>query len=183
HCPLSTVHSPLSTVHSPLSINLSVYLGIFCVFLNKRPTGRYILTHQHRENPVCFGGIVDIDLVQFSGSGIHGSFPKLVSVHLTQTFVSLDLHRVWITSVGIKCNQIVSFLLGPGVREFCSFFDHVEWGSSDIEIAILDQGTHIPEEEGQYKRYDMTSIDIGITHNDYLMIPEFFDIEFSFAIF
>ena len=40
----------------------------------------------------------------------------------------------------------------------------------DIEITGLDQRTHMPEEEGQKKRADVASVDIGIRHDDDLVI-------------
>ena len=47
----------------------------------------------------------------------------------------------------------------------------------DIEITALDDLRHLPIEECQQKRPDMAAIDIGIRHDDDLVIARLFDVE------
>ena len=47
----------------------------------------------------------------------------------------------------------------------------------DIEMPGLDQFRHLPEEEGQKQRADMGAIDIGIGHDDDLVVAQLVQIE------
>ena len=47
-----------------------------------------------------------------------------------------------------------------------------------VDVAVLDQRPHIPEEEGQQQRADMSAVHIGIGHDDDLVIPKLFNVEF-----
>ena len=49
------------------------------------------IAHQSRENIVGFDGVVNFDLQQRADFRIESGFPKLFRVHLTETFISLDL--------------------------------------------------------------------------------------------
>ena len=48
------------------------------------------ITHQHVEGAVSFSGIIHIDLKQGAVGGVHGRFPQLIGVNLTETFVALQ---------------------------------------------------------------------------------------------
>ena len=61
----------------------------------------------------------------------------------------------------LKCN-LAEVLL--------AFLDRIERGSGQGDIAVLDELGHIAEEEGQHQGVDVRTIDIGIGHNDDLVI-------------
>ena len=42
---------------------------------------------------------------------------------------------------------------------------------------MLDQFGHIAEKESQQQRADMGTVDIGISHNDDFMIPDFIEVK------
>jgi hypothetical protein len=46
-----------------------------------------VLTHQHREDLVRRGGVVDGHLPQGAGVVVHRGLPQLLRVHLTETLV------------------------------------------------------------------------------------------------
>ena len=58
----------------------------------------------------------------------------------------------------------------------------VEGRHSDVEIAILDNLRHIAIEKRHNERRNMLSVDVGIGHNDYLMVAQLLDIGF-FGVF
>ena len=55
--------------------------------------------------------------------------------------------------------------------------DFVEWRLGNIEIPSLNDLRHLAIEEGQQKRPDVRAIDIGIGHDDDLVIAQLFNIE------
>ena len=55
--------------------------------------------------------------------------------------------------------------------------DFVERGLGDVEVAAFDQFRHLAEEECQDQRADMRAIDIGIGHDDDLVVAQFLDVE------
>src|SRR5690606_16077201 len=48
----------------------------------------------------------------------------------------------------------------------------------DIEMPRLDQFGHLPEKEGQQQRADMCAVDVGIGHDDDLVVTQLFKVEF-----
>ena len=77
-------------------------------------TRTHILTHQHGKDLVGLGSIVDCDLFQCTHLGTHRCFPKLVVVHLTQTFVALGVDGILIASTIFE-NILLPLLIVPAV--------------------------------------------------------------------
>ena len=66
---------------------------------------------------------------------------------------------------------------------FClAYFAAVEWRCGQIYITLFNKGGHIAEEECKYQGVDVASIDIGIGHENYLVVTEFVEVD-SFAVF
>src|SRR5690554_789273 len=51
-----------------------------------------------------------------------------------------------------------------------------------MNVSVLDKLSHESEEERQNKRSNVTTIDIGITHDNHFVITKFFEIQ-SLAVF
>ena len=49
----------------------------------------------------------------------------------------------------------------------------------DIQITGLDQRTHMPEEEGQEKRSDVASVNVGIRHDNDFVVSRLLNIKLS----
>src|SRR5215213_1602189 len=60
------------------------------VVLDELTTRLDRIAHQHGENLVRFHRIIDSDFQERSLVGIHRRLPKLLRVHLAQTFITLD---------------------------------------------------------------------------------------------
>lgn len=59
------------------------------VALDETAPGLDVLAHQHREDLVRRGRIVDRDLLERAGLGVHRRLPQLLRVHLTETLIAL----------------------------------------------------------------------------------------------
>ena len=106
--------------------------------------------------------------------GIHGSLPELFRIHLTQTFVSLDL----VVAVTSDFRQDpVQFFVAVRVPYFSVLFQLIKRRLRQIYIPFLDQVRHEPVEEGEQESTDMCSVNIGIGHDDDLVISEFCDVK------
>ena len=68
-------------------------------------------------------------------------------------------------------------VLGPAVDLLVALLDEVEWGSGQVDIAVLDELRHIAEEEGEHERVDMGAVDIGIGHDDDLVVAQLAEVE------
>ena len=51
--------------------------------------------------------------------------------------------------------------------------DLVEWRLRDVEVAALNHRRHLAEEERQQQRADMRTVDVGVGHQDDLVIAQF----------
>ena len=96
---------------------LRVYIRICRVFLYELAAWSYIVSHQHGEDIIYVGGIVDCYLFQNTRFRVHCCFPQLFGIHLTQTFVSLCMDSVFL-SVTIFLNEC---LIAAAVREKDNF--------------------------------------------------------------
>jgi len=85
---------PLVAIWMPSGI----YIGISGIALYKLPSGTYILTHKHREDMVCLGGVLNVDLLEQTVLRIHRGVPKLFRIHLAETFVALGSDVLFQTS-------------------------------------------------------------------------------------
>src|SRR5690625_7485382 len=59
------------------------------MLFDKCTSGFDLVTHEGSKDLIRRNGILDFYLEQTTGCGIHGGFPKLFGIHLTQTFVAL----------------------------------------------------------------------------------------------
>ena len=57
----------------------------------------------------------------------------------------------------------------------------IERRLGDIEVAALDQLRHLAEEEGQQQRADMGAVDVGVGHDDDLVVAQLVDVELVLA--
>src|SRR5690606_21640503 len=148
-------------------LTLDVYISIDRIFLNKFPSWRNLITHKHREYPVCLAGIIYIHLAKFSEFRIHGGIPQLLCVHFSKTLITLYLY----TTIKTFGNGI-AFLIAPCILFFLALFNQVKWRCCNINVPILKQLLHITEEESKDKSFNVATIYIGITHDHNLVISK-----------
>ena len=66
---------------------------------------------------------------------------------------------------------VLQILLGLATLHF------VERRLGDVEMAALDQVRHLPEEEGEQQGANMGAVDVGVRHDDDLVIAQLGDVE------
>src|SRR5690606_13076682 len=75
-------------------LGLRIDLRVAGILLNKFPTWRHFIAHQHREDTVALCSVLDGYLTQRTMLRIHRCLPKLFRIHLSKTLVTLYAHRV-----------------------------------------------------------------------------------------
>ena len=75
-----------------------------------------VVTHEDREGLVGVGRLIERDLLEDPGRGVHGRLPQLVVVHLAQTLVALDPAVLGqATALLLPCGQqLVALDVGVG---------------------------------------------------------------------
>jgi len=71
----------------------------------------------------------------------------------------------------------LTLLLRPAVLTLLASGTEVERRCSDVDVTILDERTHIAEEEGQDERGDMTTVHVSIGHDDHLVVAKLCQVE------
>ena len=79
--------------------------------------------------------------------------------------------------VGVFGSDGVALLVRPCVAFLTTLLHKVERRRGDINVAVLDEGTHVAEEEGENQGGNVASVHIGIGHDDDLVVTEFLKIE------
>ncbi len=80
--------------------------------------------------------------------------------------------------VGAKLRAyLIALLVGIRHSLLLSARELVKRRHRGVNIAVFDKRAHIAEEEGQKKRPYMTAVNIGIGHDDYLVIAELVHVE------
>ena len=114
---------------------LRVYIRICRVFLYELAAWSYIVSHQHGEDIIYVGGIVDCYLFQNTRFRVHCCFPQLFGIHLTQTFVSLCMDSVFL-SVTIFSNECLARFFGVAVFTDFSFAAFIQWRIGNVQMSV-----------------------------------------------
>src|SRR5690554_7796759 len=152
------------------------------VFLDELAARRHLFAHQHGEDDIGIGRILDGYLFQGTVLGIHRGIPKLLGVHFTQPFVPLCMYSV-LVAFGILVNKCAALPFIVTILLDFPPFHKVERRCSDIHVSAFDEWPHVTEEKRENQRVDMATIHIRIRHQDYLVIPQFLDIELFGILF
>ena len=99
---------------------------------------------------------------------VHSCIPKLFSVHFSKTFVTLNVSFTRL--VRNLCHKLCLFFFAVSVVNFFAFFYLIQRRLCSINITFFDQRFHIPIEECQKQRPDMSTVNIGIG-TDYYFAP------------
>ncbi len=105
-----------------------------------------VVAHQHGEDFVSDGGLFDGDLQQRALVGIHGGLPQFIRVHFAETLQPLEL-SVWMIFDVFETGDVV---LQVDLRP--TDLGGVQRWLGDVDVAGLDQRTHLPEEEREQQR-------------------------------
>ena len=119
-------------------------------------------------------------LFQHTVVRVHGCFPQLFRVHFTQTFVTLGVYGVLRTAT-VGVDKLLALLVGPAILFHLAFGTKIKRWSSDVQVALLNHLREVAEEERHNQRVDVRTIDVGIGHDDYLLVAQLIYISF-FAV-
>ncbi len=135
---------------------LCVDIGVCGVLLDELAARLYIVAHEHGEDFVGLGGILDGDLLQETGLRIHRCLPQLFGVHLTETFVALGVEGGGVLVAGnILVDEGLTLLFGVAVLRELLVRTLVERRRCDVEVPFLDDFRHEPIEERHDKGVDV----------------------------
>ena len=105
---------------------------------------------------------------------IHSCLPKLLCIHLSKTFVTLDLVVAVTTNF---CENLVQFIITVCIPYLLILLQLIQRRLCKIYISFFDQIRHETIQECQKKGTDVRSIDIGIGHDNDLVISQLADIK------
>ena len=71
-----------------------------------------------------------------------------------------------------SCDQLVAMGVVAGIDGLGALRQPVERRHGEIEMAALDQLRHLPVEEGDQQRGDMGAVDVGVGHDDDLVVAQ-----------
>src|SRR5215211_7660175 len=126
-----------------------------------------LIAHQRGEQLIRHRRRLDRDLV-------HRRLPELLRVHLREALEAGDTG----VSVGLDTIHSLSQLgVVFGVVLAAIVRDLVERRKSDVDVAGLDQVSHVAIQKRQHQRSNMTSVHISVGHNNYLVVPRLLEIE------
>ena len=159
---------------------LCVDVCVSGILLDELAARFYVVTHEHREDLVGFGCILYCHLLQEAALRIHCRLPQLLGVHLTKSFVALGMDACSFLTVAILVEERLALLVIVTVLgDLVLVRAFVEWGSGDIQMPFLDDLRHEAEEERHDQCVDVRTIDIGIGHDDDLVVTQLVDIGFT----
>src|SRR5215208_5061730 len=133
-----------------------------------------LVAHQRGEQLIRHRRRLHRDLEHRSVLRVHRRLPELLRVHLRESLEAGD------TSVSVGPDAIHRLSqLGVvfGVVFAAIVRDLVERRKSDVDVAGLDQVSHVSIQKRQHQRSNMTSVHVGIGHNDDLVVPGLVEIE------
>ena len=116
------------------------------------PPGFDIVSHQGGEELVGEHRVGDADPLQHTLLGIHGGLPQLLGVHLSQSLVPADVGTRHLGEVLLHLLVIVGVLLG------LSLVHPVEGRHGEVDVSFLDEGPHLPVEQGEEQGGDVGSV-------------------------
>lgn len=145
------------------------------VVLDKLAAWWHLFAHEHGEHAVGFCRIADGDTLQHTVLWVHGGVPKLLWVHFTKTFESLNTHILFFASA-ILVDKLTHLHIGPAIFRVIALDSTVEWWGGDIEVTVLHDWTNATEEEGHQQRGDVGTVHIGIGHDNHTVVAELFGV-------
>src|SRR6476620_2947999 len=156
-------------------------LHVAGVLLDERPARLDVLTHEHGEDLVGLGGVVERDLQQRAGALVHRRLAELLVVHLAEALVALD--RVVLRQAPAlalpECLEAVALPVAVGelVVDTTTPPEAEQRRLREVDVAGLDERAHEAEEQRQQEGADVHAVDVGIGHQHDLVVAGLVDVE------
>ena len=81
-------------------------------------------------------------------------------------------------TAAVSIDEALALLVGPAVFLYLTLCAEVERGSSDVQVALLDDLREVTEEQRHDQRVDVRSIDISIGHDNHFLVAQLVDVGF-----
>ena len=156
--------------------------GLVAVFFQPgAPAGSLALAHQHRE---ALLGVADIDAAeahhrQAARGRVEGGLPELLGRHLAQPLEARHRPAAFLQAVLAQLVLDVPQLAVVEAVELAQrllatrrHVDTVERRPGDEDVAGIDQGREMPEEQRQQQHLDVRAVDIGIRQDADLAVAQ-----------
>src|SRR6478735_5796894 len=155
-------------------------LHVAGVLLDERPTRLDVLTHEHGEDLVGLGGVVERDLQQRAAVLVHRRLAELLVVHLAEALVALDRVVLRQAPALALAELAQAVALAVAVGELVvgvAPAQAEERRLREVDVAGLDERAHEAEEQRQQQRADVHAVDVGVGHQHDLVIAGLLDVE------
>src|SRR5580698_3055844 len=168
--PAAFAYRTMSEAAGPLEIEV---LDAFRVVEDVLLARLDFIAHEVGKDLLGFYRIFDRDLLQPPIPDFHRRLSELILIHFAQTLVLLDRE---LFGIGIPQNRaVVSFAERPPL--LFALADTVQRRLRDVDEATLYERPHLPVEKGQQQRSYVRTIDVGIGHDDDLVIAQLLEAE------
>ena len=118
--------------------------------------------------------VFDVHLQHLPSLRVHSGFPQLVRVHLAKTLVALQMG---VSGAVQLLDHAIFFSVAIGVLDLSAILDAVQWWLGNVQATVVYESLHPAEEESKDQCPDMRTIDIGVGHDDDLLVADFIYVE------
>ena len=153
-------------------LNIQIF-RVLGVFFNEESARVNVVAHKDGESFVALLCVLHCHLKQGTSFGIHCSFPELFGVHFAETFVTLGFNTVRTQFDDLR----IALFVGESVTDLLALEHLIQRRLSEENVTVLDELTHITEQERKYEYADVRTVDIGICHDDDFTVTQFACVE------
>ena len=135
-----------------------------------------LIAHKVRDRAISCKSIIDGYLKENAVLWLHSGCPKLLWIHLTKTLVALNgVLGVVLILLCLKSK----FFIGIDVFTvlFTLWLNLIQRRLSNVYITCVNHWLHITIEEGKQKNSNVRAVNIGIGHDDNLVITSLLNIK------
>ena len=149
------------------------------VFLDEFLAGFHLLAHKLAHHALGLHGVIDVHLQKRAGCRLHGGFPQLLGVHLTEALIALNIELAGVVVLGQGGGQrllvvdVTLDLRAAGIL----LLQAEDRRLGDVDVAEVDELGHIAVEERQQEAADVRAVDVGIGHDDDAMVAGLLGVE------
>ena len=139
---------------------LCVNIGVCGVVLYEIAPWLNVVAHEHGEYLICLGGVFYCYLFEQPIGWIHRRFPKLLRIHLSQTFISLCVNAFCVfVSVGIFIEKRLALCLVIAIFACLALISTlVKWRGRYVKVSLLYNLRHESIEQCHDQRVYMLSL-------------------------
>src|SRR5690606_34822229 len=171
--------SRLLSAVSPWTVALHVQVThVLGVLLDEVATRLHLVAHEAVEQAGRDRRVLDLDLHDGPRLRIHRRLPELIRVHLAQALVPLEPDPLRIVRGAAESLDVVhALLLVVRIELLLALLDPVERRLRDVDEAGHDELRHLTEEEREQEGTDVRAVDVGIGHDDDLVVARVLELE------